>query len=145
MSMIRPELFELLGNETRLRILLALAMEKDVTIYRMSTMTFIQRKVLVKHVGMLEKAGLVLVEKAPNHGSVCRRCTLNMENRTVTALTEFFVSTGLIPEAPDFRVVALGRDGHMKTKLAIAPPITNTRQLNGDRIAHTCCGRSCPR
>jgi len=124
--MIRPELFELLGNETRLRILLALAMEKDLTIYRLSTLTFIDRKVLVKHVGMLEKAGLMNVNRFPSHGVLCRWCALNMKNQTVKALTIFFANTGLISDPPDFRVIALGRDGHMKTKLGIAPTIAQS-------------------
>ena len=125
--MIRPELFKVLGSGTRLRILLALAIERDyVSVYRISTETFLNRNVLKKHISILEKAGLVTVERTAinSNGSLSWRCTLNMNNKTVKALTDFFESIELISEAPEFRIIALGRSGHMKTKLGISPTIT---------------------
>ena len=103
--MIRPELFKVLGSGSRLRILLALAIERDyVSIYRISTETFLNRNVLKKHISILEKGGLVTVERTTinSNGTLCWRCTLNIENETVKQLIQFFKSLKLLPNINTF-------------------------------------------
>jgi predicted transcriptional regulator len=85
-------LLKVLGNESRLRILLTLArhMNDALTVYKISKFSGLERKVIRAHLPMLVEAGLV----EANGSERCRVYGLNLSSRAVQRLIDLFA---LIP------------------------------------------------
>lgn len=94
----RPSLLTIIGNESRLRILLALAKHVDdsLTVYKISKFSGLERKVIRRHLRKLVDAELV---QAKAYGPIFLY-SLNKESIPVQRLMELFNDSRLIGEAP---------------------------------------------
>jgi len=94
----RPPLLTIIGNESRLRILLALAkhVDESLTVYKISKFSGLERKVIRVHLRKLVDAQLV-------HAKSCGPIflySLNRENTPVQCLMDLFKDLRLVYEAP---------------------------------------------
>jgi len=90
----RPPLLKVIGNESRLRILLALAkhVSESLSVYRIAKFSGLERKVIRGHLRKLVHAELV---RAKPYGPIFLY-NLNMESTPVQHLMELFNDTRLI-------------------------------------------------
>lgn len=93
----RPPLLKLIGNESRLRILLALAkhLGDSLTVYKISKFSGLERKVIRTHLRKLVEAELV---QAKSYGPIFLY-SLNRESTPVRHLMELFNDSRLLAEA----------------------------------------------
>jgi len=84
----RPLLLRILGNESRLRILLALAQHTNdaLTVYKISKFSGLERKVIRTHLPMLVGAGLVEANPSQRYSLY----SLNLSSRVVQRLVDLF-------------------------------------------------------
>jgi len=94
----RPPLLTIIGNESRLRILLALAkhLDESLTVYKISKFSGLERKVIKAHLRKLLDAELI---QAKSYGPVFLY-SLNNESTPIQRLMELFKDTRLLSEAP---------------------------------------------
>jgi len=94
----RPPLLTIIGNESRLRILLALAkhVEESLTVYKISKFSGLERKVIRAHLRKLVDAELV---QTKSYGPIYLY-SLNREITPVQRLMELFKDSRLLAEAP---------------------------------------------
>ncbi len=94
----RPPLLTIIGNETRLRILLALAKHvgDSLTVYKISKFSGLERKVIKAHLRKLLDAELI---QAKSYGPIFLY-SLNKESTPVQRLMELFKDSRLLVEAP---------------------------------------------
>jgi DNA-binding transcriptional ArsR family regulator len=94
----RPPLLKTIGNESRLRILLALAkhMSESLTVYKIAKFSGLERKVIRVHLRKLLEAELV---RAKSYGPILLY-SLNSESTPVQRLMELFNDARLFAEAP---------------------------------------------
>ena len=94
----RPPLLTIIGNESRLRILLALAKHAgdSLTVYKISKFSGLERKVIKAHLRKLVDAELV---HAKAYGPIFLY-SLNNESTPIQRLMELFKDTRLLSEAP---------------------------------------------
>lgn len=89
----RPDVFKVLGCESRLRILHALLKSSTpITIHRLTLITWLDRKVIRKHLPALEYAGYVKQTvgiDGNGHEKPTLKYEANRANPTVLALQEF--------------------------------------------------------
>jgi len=94
----RPTLLKIIGNESRLRILLALAkhLSDSLTVYKIAKFSGLERKVIRPHLRKLVEAELV---QAKMYGPVFVY-SLNKESMPVQRLMELFDDSRLLVQAP---------------------------------------------
>ena len=94
----RPPLLTLIGNESRLRILLALAKHvgDSLSVYKISKFSGLERKVIRPHLRKLVDAELV---NAKAYGPIFLY-SLNRESTSIQRLMELFNDSRLLGEAP---------------------------------------------
>jgi len=92
----RPPLLTIIGNESRLRILLALAKHvgDPLTVYKISKFSGLERKVIRAHLRKLVHAELV---QAKAYGPICLY-SLNRESTPVQRLMDLFNDSRLLAE-----------------------------------------------
>ena len=93
----RPLLLTIIGNESRLRILLALAkhLDESLTVYKISKFSGLERKVIKAHLRKLLDAELI---QAKSYGPIFLY-SLNRESTPVQRLMELFKDSRLLGEA----------------------------------------------
>ena len=94
----RPPLLRIIGNESRLRILLALAkhLSDSLTVYKIAKFSGLERKVIRPHLRKLVEAELV---QAKTYGPIFVY-SLNKESTPVQRIMELFNDSRLLNEAP---------------------------------------------
>ena len=94
----RPPILTIIGNESRLRILLALAkhLSDSLTVYKIAKFSGLERKVIRPHLRKLVEAELV---QAKMYGPISVY-SLNKESTPVQRLMELFNDSRLLGEAP---------------------------------------------
>ena len=94
----RPPILTIIGNESRLRILLALAkhLSDSLTVYKIAKFSGLERKVIRPHLRKLVEAELV---QAKMYGPISVY-TLNKESTPVQRLMDLFNDSRLLAEAP---------------------------------------------
>jgi len=94
----RPLILRIVGNESRLRILLALAKHvgDSLTVYKIAKFSGLERKVIRPHLRKLVEAELV---RAKTYGPIFVY-SLNKESKPVQRLMDLFNDTRLLTEAP---------------------------------------------
>lgn len=90
----RPPLLTIIGNESRLRILLALAKHTDesLTVYKIAKFSGLERKVIRAHLRKLVESELV---QAKAYGPICLY-SLNKESTPVQRLMDLFKDSRLL-------------------------------------------------
>jgi len=92
LSVAQKQLLEVIGNASRLKILLALwKYNKELRIYKICQFTGLGRSAVRRHIQVLVESGLVskkLYGEIPLY-------TINQDNFVVRALTEFFAEMRL--------------------------------------------------
>ena len=94
----RPPILTIIGNESRLRILLALAkhLSDSLTVYKIAKFSGLERKVIRPHLRKLVEAELV---QAKMYGPISVY-SLNKESTPVQRLMDLFDDSRLLAEAP---------------------------------------------
>ena len=94
----RPPILTIIGNESRLRILLALAkhLSDSLTVYKIAKFSGLERKVIRPHLRKLVEAELV---QAKMYGPISVY-SLNKESTPVQRLMDLFNDSRLLAEAP---------------------------------------------
>ena len=94
----RPPILTIIGNESRLRILLALAkhVSDSLSVYKIAKFSGLERKVIRPHLRKLVEAELV---QAKMYGPVFVY-SLNKESTPVQRLMDLFDDSRLLAEAP---------------------------------------------
>ena len=94
----RPPILTIIGNESRLRILLALAkhVSDSLSVYKIAKFSGLERKVIRPHLRKLVEAELV---QAKMYGPVFVY-RLNKESTPVQCLMDLFNDSRLLDEAP---------------------------------------------
>ena len=94
----RPPILTIIGNESRLRIILALAkhVSDSLTVYKIAKFSGLERKVIRPHLRKLVEAELV---QAKTYGPIFVY-SLNKESTPVQRLIDLFNDTRLLGEAP---------------------------------------------
>jgi DNA-binding transcriptional ArsR family regulator len=94
----RPPLLKTLGSEARLRILLVLARNRgeDLTIYKISKFSGLDRKVIRKHLGKLLSANLI---HQKNYGPIYVY-SINSDSGPVQRIIDLFNETRLLAQVP---------------------------------------------
>jgi DNA-binding transcriptional ArsR family regulator len=94
----RPPILTIIGNESRLRILLALAkhLSDSLTVYKIAKFSGLERKVIRPHLRNLVEAELV---QAKMYGPISVY-SLNKESTPVQRLMDLFDDSRLLAEAP---------------------------------------------
>jgi len=94
----RPPILTIIGNESRLRILLALAkhLSDSLSVYKIAKFSGLERKVIRPHLRKLVEAELV---QAKAYGPIFVY-SLNKESTPVQRLMDLFNDTRLLTEAP---------------------------------------------
>ena len=94
----RPPILTIIGNESRLRILLALAkhLSDSLTVYKIAKFSGLERKVIRPHLRKLVEAELV---QAKMYGPISVY-SLNKESTPVQRLMDLFNDSRLLGEAP---------------------------------------------
>jgi DNA-binding transcriptional ArsR family regulator len=94
----RPPLLTIIGNESRLRILLALAkhVDESLTVYKIAKFSGLERKVIKVHLRKLVDAQLI---QAKSYGPIFLY-SLNRESTPIQRLMELFKDSKLIYEVP---------------------------------------------
>ena len=94
----RPPILTIIGNESRLRILLALAkhLSDSLTVYKIAKFSGLERKVIRPHLRKLVEAELV---RAKMYGPIFVY-SLNKESTPVQRLMDLFNDSRLLGEAP---------------------------------------------
>ena len=94
----RPLILTIIGNESRLRILLALAkhVSDSLSVYKIAKFSGLERKVIRPHLRKLVEAELV---QAKMYGPVFVY-SLNKESTPVQRLMDLFDDSRLLAEAP---------------------------------------------
>jgi DNA-binding transcriptional ArsR family regulator len=94
----RPPILTIIGNESRLRILLALAkhVSDSLTVYKIAKFSGLERKVIRPHLRKLVEAELVQTKM---YGPVFVY-SLNKESTPVQRLMDLFNDSRLLDEAP---------------------------------------------
>lgn len=94
----RPPILTIIGNESRLRILLALAkhVSDSLTVYKIAKFSGLERKVIRPHLRKLVEAELV---QAKMYGPISVY-SLNKESTPVQRLMDLFNDSRLLDEAP---------------------------------------------
>jgi len=94
----RPPILTIIGNESRLRILLALAkhLTDSLTVYKIAKFSGLERKVIRPHLRKLVEAELV---HAKTYGPIFVY-SLNTESTPVQRLMDLFNDSRLLGEAP---------------------------------------------
>ena len=94
----RPPILTIIGNESRLRILLALAkhVSDSLSVYKIAKFSGLERKVIRPHLRKLVEAELV---QAKMYGPISVY-SLNKESTPVQRLMDLFNDSRLLGEAP---------------------------------------------
>jgi DNA-binding transcriptional ArsR family regulator len=94
----RPPILTIIGNESRLRILLALAkhVSDSLSVYKIAKFSGLERKVIRPHLRKLVEAELV---QAKMYGPISVY-SLNKESTPVQRLMDLFNDSRLLDEAP---------------------------------------------
>jgi DNA-binding transcriptional ArsR family regulator len=94
----RPLILTIIGNESRLRILLALAkhISDSLSVYKIAKFSGLERKVIRPHLRKLVEAELVQAKK---YGPIFVY-SLNKESTPVQRLMDLFNDSRLLAEAP---------------------------------------------
>ena len=94
----RPPILTIIGNESRLRIILALAkhLSDSLTVYKIAKFSGLERKVIRPHLRKLVEAELV---QAKMYGPISVY-SLNKESTPVQRLMDLFDDSRLLAEAP---------------------------------------------
>ncbi len=94
----RPPILTIIGNESRLRILLALAkhLSDSLSVYKIAKFSGLERKVIRPHLRKLVEAELV---QAKMYGPISVY-SLNKESTPVQRLMDLFNDSRLLDEAP---------------------------------------------
>ena len=94
----RPPILTIIGNESRLRILLALAkhVSDSLSVYKIAKFSGLERKVIRPHLRKLVEAELV---QAKMYGPISVY-SLNKESTPVQRLMDLFDDSRLLAEAP---------------------------------------------
>jgi DNA-binding transcriptional ArsR family regulator len=94
----RPLILTIIGNESRLRILLALAkhVSDSLSVYKIAKFSGLERKVIRPHLRKLVEAELV---QAKMYGPISVY-SLNKESTPVQRLMDLFNDSRLLDEAP---------------------------------------------
>jgi len=94
----RPPILTIIGNESRLRILLALAkhLSDSLSVYKIAKFSGLERKVIRPHLRKLVEAELV---QAKMYGPISVY-SLNKESTAVQRLMDLFDDSRLLAEAP---------------------------------------------
>jgi DNA-binding transcriptional ArsR family regulator len=94
----RPPILTIIGNESRLRILLALAkhLSDSLSVYKIAKFSGLERKVIRPHLRKLVEAELV---QAKMYGPISVY-SLNKESTPVQRLMDLFNDSRLLAEAP---------------------------------------------
>jgi DNA-binding transcriptional ArsR family regulator len=94
----RPPILTIIGNESRLRIILALAkhLSDSLTVYKIAKFSGLERKVIRPHLRKLVEAELV---QAKMYGPIFVY-SLNKESTPVQRLMDLFNDSRLLAEAP---------------------------------------------
>jgi DNA-binding transcriptional ArsR family regulator len=94
----RPPILTIIGNESRLRIILALAkhLSDSLTVYKIAKFSGLERKVIRPHLRKLVEAELV---QAKMYGPISVY-SLNKESTPVQRLMDLFNDSRLLAEAP---------------------------------------------
>jgi DNA-binding transcriptional ArsR family regulator len=94
----RPLILTIIGNESRLRILLALAkhVSDSLSVYKIAKFSGLERKVIRPHLRKLVEAELV---QAKMYGPISVY-SLNKESTPVQRLMDLFNDSRLLGEAP---------------------------------------------
>jgi DNA-binding transcriptional ArsR family regulator len=94
----RPPILTIIGNESRLRILLALAkhLSDSLSVYKIAKFSGLERKVIRPHLRKLVEAELV---QAKMYGPIFVY-SLNKESTPVQRLMDLFNDSRLLGEAP---------------------------------------------
>jgi DNA-binding transcriptional ArsR family regulator len=94
----RPPILTIIGNESRLRILLALAkhLSDSLSVYKIAKFSGLERKVIRPHLRKLVEAELV---QAKMYGPISVY-SLNKESTPVQRLMDLFDDSRLLAEAP---------------------------------------------
>lgn len=94
----RPTLLKALGNEARLRILLALAKYRDeaLTIYKIAKFSGLDRKIIKTHLSKLLQANLVTTK---SYGPIYLY-SLNNESPQIQRLVDLFNEASLLNQGP---------------------------------------------
>ena len=94
----RPPILTIIGNESRLRILLALAkhVSDSLSVYKIAKFSGLERKVIRPHLRKLVEAELV---QAKMYGPIFVY-SLNKESTPVQRLMDLFDDSRLLAEAP---------------------------------------------
>jgi DNA-binding transcriptional ArsR family regulator len=94
----RPPILRIIGNESRLRILLALAKHvgDSLTVYKIAKFSGLERKVIRPHLRKLVEAELV---RAKTYGPIFVY-SLNKDSTPVQRLMDLFNDTRLLTEVP---------------------------------------------
>ena len=94
----RPPILTIIGNESRLRIILALAkhLSDSLTVYKIAKFSGLERKVIRPHLRKLVEAELV---QAKMYGPISVY-SLNKESTPVQRLMDLFNDSRLLDEAP---------------------------------------------
>ena len=94
----RPPILTIIGNESRLRIILALAkhLSDSLTVYKIAKFSGLERKVIRPHLRKLVEAELV---HAKMYGPIFVY-SLNKESTPVQRLMDLFDDSRLLAEAP---------------------------------------------
>ncbi len=94
----RPPILTIIGNESRLRILLALAkhLSESLSVYKIAKFSGLERKVIRPHLRRLVEAELV---QAKMYGPISVY-SLNKESTPVQRLMDLFNDSRLLGEAP---------------------------------------------
>ena len=94
----RPPILTIIGNESRLRILLALAkhVSDSLSVYKIAKFSGLERKVIRPHLRKLVEAELV---QAKMYGPIFVY-SLNKESTPVQRLMDLFNDSKLLGEAP---------------------------------------------
>ncbi len=94
----RPPILTIIGNESRLRILLALAkhVSDSLSVYKIAKFSGLERKVIRPHLRKLVEAELV---QAKMYGPISVY-SLNKESTPIQRLMDLFNDSRLLDEAP---------------------------------------------
>ncbi len=94
----RPVLLKTLGNESRLRILLALAKYRsdDLSVYKIAKFSGLDRKIIKKHLRQLIEANFI---QTKTYGPVYLY-SLNQESPHVQRLVDLFNEARLLVQGP---------------------------------------------
>ena len=95
----RPPILTIIGNESRLRIILALAkhLSDSLTVYKIAKFSGLERKVIRPHLRKLVEAELV---QAKMYGPIFVY-SLNKESTPIQRLMDLFNDSRLLGEAPE--------------------------------------------